>query len=241
MGADKYEKEKHDKPVPYVLLLKPTLATPAWRTMSHGARSLYAALKSRYNHKRKNNGRLFLSQRTAANEIGSHHNEIARWFRELQHYGFIRQTVAGYLGVEGKGKAPHWRLTEVGYMNDQPTREFEKWDGTKFRDGKTESRAPIPARGVPEKAHTGVPENQPLDPKSVPEKAHIQTGEGVPEKAHILIKPFVSPSSASSASAPHRLTVTPQLVATIEKQNRTRAQRATKSVQASVRVRGGGR
>jgi hypothetical protein len=44
------------------------------------------------------------------------HNEIARWFRELQFYGFIVMTKGGSLGVEGKGKAPHWRLTELGYM-----------------------------------------------------------------------------------------------------------------------------
>jgi len=41
---------------------------------------------------------------------------------------------AGYLGLDGKGKAPHWRLTEYGYMKDMPTRDFLRWDGTKFRD-----------------------------------------------------------------------------------------------------------
>jgi hypothetical protein len=110
------------------------MASPAWRAMSHGARSLYVALRARYSITLHNNGRVYISQRLAAREIGSGFNEIARWFRELQHFGFIVQTKGGYLGVEGKGKAPHWRLTECGYMNDPPTRDFLKWDGTPFKD-----------------------------------------------------------------------------------------------------------
>jgi hypothetical protein len=133
---------------PFVPLLKETLASPAWRAMSHGARSLYVALKLRYSSNFKNNGKIFLSQRDAIKEIGSGFEEIGNWFRELQHYGFIVMTQPGCLGVNGNGLAPHWRLTEVGFMNDQPTRDFLKWDGVKFqrphrlsrRGKKTESR-----------------------------------------------------------------------------------------------------
>jgi hypothetical protein len=158
MGRDKHERERRDKGrlPPFVPLFINTLDTPAWRAMSHGARSLYAALKRRYNRNIHNNGRLFLSQRSAVEEIGSHHNEIARWYRELQHYGFLRLQTAGFLGVEGKGQAPRWRLTELGYMRDLPTRDFERWDGKKFVDQKIKSRAPIPAQGVREKEHTSV-------------------------------------------------------------------------------------
>jgi hypothetical protein len=113
----------------FVPLFKETLATPAWRKLSHGARSLYVALKLRHI---KNNGRVYLATRDAAKELDSGLEEIGNWFRELQHYGFIVMTRPGYLGLDGKGLAPHWRLTEVGYMNDPPTRDFLKWDGTKF-------------------------------------------------------------------------------------------------------------
>jgi hypothetical protein len=123
--------------------------------MSHGARSLYIALKRFYNVNAHNNGRIFLSQRDAAERLGSHHNEIARWFRELQHYGFIVQTSFSGLGVAGKGVAPHWRLTELGFMGDPPTRDFLKWSGKKFVDRK-ESRAGKPSRGVREKRHGAV-------------------------------------------------------------------------------------
>jgi hypothetical protein len=125
---------------PFVPLLKETLASPAWRALSHGARSLYVCLKARYSSNLHNNGRIWVSQRMARNEIRSGTNEIARWFRELEHYGFIVQTKGGSLGLNGKGTAPHWRLTECGHMRDPPTRDFMKWDGTRFRDSKIESR-----------------------------------------------------------------------------------------------------
>ena len=88
-------------------VMKATLSTPAWKALSHGARSLYVAIKCRYNLNNHNNGRLFLSHRDAADEIGSDTKEIGRWFRELQHYGFIVMNEPGCLGVDGRGKAPH--------------------------------------------------------------------------------------------------------------------------------------
>jgi hypothetical protein len=145
------------------MLLKDTMAAPAWRTMSLGARMLYVALKCRYNPKQHNNGRLHLSQREAMREVGSWSDQIARWFRELQFYGFIVMTKGGSLGVNGKGTAPHWRLTELGCVCDPPTRDFAKWDGTKFNDAerrprKTKSRTGNPVRGVRENPDTCVRE-----------------------------------------------------------------------------------
>ena len=63
-------------------------------------------------------------------------------------------TKGGSLGVEGKGKAPHWQLTELGYMNELPTRDFERWNGKKFTDQKTKPRAPFPSYSAQEMAHT---------------------------------------------------------------------------------------
>ncbi len=141
-------KDKQRLP-PFVPLFKDTLASPAWRAMSHGARSLFVTLKFRYSNNLKNNGKLYLSQRDARKELGSGFQEVGNWFRELQHYGFIVMTAPGCLGVEGMGKAPHWRLTEVGYMTDPPTRDFLKWEGTKFerrrrRRKRTETRTGKP-------------------------------------------------------------------------------------------------
>jgi hypothetical protein len=116
----------------FVPLLVETLKSPAWRAMSHGGRSLYVALRGKYSTNFKNNGKLYLATRDAAKELGSGLEEVGNWFRELQHYGFIVQTTPGCLGVEGMGKAPHWRLTEVGYMKDLPTKDFMRWNGIKF-------------------------------------------------------------------------------------------------------------
>ena len=143
---------------PFVPLILTTIDSRAWKALSHGARSLYVALRRRYSLQFRNNGHIYLSQRAAEEEIGSHHNEIARWFRELQFYGFIVMTKGGSLGVEGKGKAPHWRLTELGYMKELPTRDFERLAGANFVDRKTKPRAPFPAHTAQEMAHTQVRE-----------------------------------------------------------------------------------
>jgi hypothetical protein len=132
-------KKKHDGPH-FVMVTETVLDSPAWQAMSHGARSLYIALKRRYWPNQKNNGYLYLSQRKAVKELGSGMSQIVRWFRELQYYGFIIMMSPGYLGVEGKGRAPRWRLTEVAYMRgtsskgmeDMPTTDFLKWNGVRF-------------------------------------------------------------------------------------------------------------
>jgi hypothetical protein len=115
-----------------------TMDSAAWRATSHGARSLFLALKRRYN--RVVCGAVYLSSRMAADELGSNRNYIRRWFRELQFFGFIVMMTPGYLGVEGRGKAPHWRITDEWYHGEPPTRDFHKWDGTPFHEQKPLSR-----------------------------------------------------------------------------------------------------
>jgi hypothetical protein len=122
---------------PFVPLLIDTMKAPAWRVMSSNARVLYIALKARYSVNAKNNGRIYLSGRVAAEETGLARTILQRCFRELQYYGFIVMTEPGCLGVNGKGKAPHWRLTELGYMLDPPTRDFMRWDGERFHEQKS--------------------------------------------------------------------------------------------------------
>src|SRR5262245_14833939 len=102
-------------------------------------------LERRWSFKQKNNGRIFLSHLDAVEEMGGTPDSISRWFRELQHFGFIVMTEAGCLGVDGKGKAPHWRLTELGYMNDPPTRDFIRWDGSSFQDSPRPRKNRIPS------------------------------------------------------------------------------------------------
>lgn len=131
---------------PFVPLLVNTMKSKAWRTMSPYACKLYIALKARYSFKLKNNGRIYLSARTAAEETGLNRKTVARAFHELVHYGLIVMSEPGCLGVNGRGKAPHWRLTELGYMNDPPTKDFMSWDGVVFHYQKKQN--PVPSEGT---------------------------------------------------------------------------------------------
>src|SRR5437899_6773791 len=97
---------------PFVPVDQEMLNSAAWRATSMGARWLYVHLKRRWSFRQRNNGRIFLSQRDAQEEMGCKRDSVGRWFRELQHFGFVVMTNGGGLGVDGKGKAPHWRLTE---------------------------------------------------------------------------------------------------------------------------------
>lgn len=163
----------------FVPMLIDTMSAAAWRAMSPPARVLYVALKSRYGFKAKNNGRIYLSVRQAAKETGLNKNMLARSFRELQYYGFIIQTNPGCLGVDGRGKAPHWRLTELGYMTDPPTRDFLRWDGEIFHEQKSpayykrqqrrlvrlrtgsKKQNPVPTIGTPCTDHEDIPLSRP--------------------------------------------------------------------------------
>jgi hypothetical protein len=119
----------------FVPLFYETLQSPAYRQMSFGARALFTTLRM---HCVKNNGHVYLSQRDAGKELGhKDRNAIGNWFRELQHYGLIVQTEGACLGVDGKGKAPHWRITDMPTRNgsgelDAATKDFLHWDGVLF-------------------------------------------------------------------------------------------------------------
>jgi hypothetical protein len=107
----------------------------------------------------------------------------------------------GVLGVEGKGKAPRWRLTELGYMRDPPTHDFRRWDGHKFKAAKTKSRAGIGARSVQGNRHTNVPENHTAEANSVQEMAHISRQQGVQGNQHRTNLPYAAAQLASRPAA----------------------------------------
>jgi hypothetical protein len=131
-----HKKDKGRIEGPFVPMLIQTTSSPAWRAMSPYAREVYRVLKSRYGFDARNNGRIYVSDRDGAEETGFNKDTVGRALRELQHYGFIVMTEPGCLGVNGKGKAPHWRLTELGYMREPPTRDFLKWNGELFHEQK---------------------------------------------------------------------------------------------------------
>ena len=136
--------KKHDKiQGRFFPMFYETLESLAYKQLSFGARAVLTALRMQCV---KNNGHVYLSQRDAAELLGhKNRNDIANWFRELQHYGFIVLTEAASLGVDGKGKATHWRITDMATRNqhggfDEATKDFLKWDGVVFEPHVAPSR-----------------------------------------------------------------------------------------------------
>jgi len=85
----------------------------------------------------RNNGKVYLSDRDAAKAIGATPGSIVRWYAENEHFGFLRRTSRGFLGIGGRGIADHYRLTEYPAFDNRgthiaPTRDFDRWDGTRF-------------------------------------------------------------------------------------------------------------
>jgi len=167
---------------PFIPILKETWESPAWKALSFGARLLYIALKGLYNNQFHNNGRIFLSHRRAAEVIGSDKDPIAGWFRELQFFGFIVKTRNGYLGFDGKGQAPRWRLTEVSFMKDPPTRDFMRWNGAKFTDQENRIPSGNSGQGV-RKKRTVVSGKNGHSMEQVSGKSGQRDGPRCPEKA----------------------------------------------------------
>jgi len=173
---------------------------------------LYLALKRKHFVNPNNNGRIFLSQRDAAEMLGFRINSVARYFRELQHYGFIVQTSPGGLGVHGHGRAPHWRLTEMGVRDgalDPPTREFIRWDGTVFTDRRplAKKQKPGPKTGTTSVPKTGplmVPKPGPSNEPSGPENGSMSSDPGGPEKGSITRSSHLSghPGPGAQPSPP---------------------------------------
>lgn len=116
----------------FVQLSEYLQSTAAWQDLKPGPRALYIAIKRRYNG--RNNGRIFLSHREAADEINVHRNTIGPYFDALISHGFIRIEQASYLGPDGVGKAALLALTEYGTADGKPaTREFASWKKEKPR------------------------------------------------------------------------------------------------------------
>src|SRR5262249_4539333 len=124
--------KRKSKLPPFVPVIKTTMATPAWRAMSHGARLLYIELRGKLRNDYLNNGKVWLSCRDGAKAIRASTQSIVRWFAENEHYGFLRKTREGLRGTNGRGVAARYRFTEFAYGTHPPTRDFEKWNDEPF-------------------------------------------------------------------------------------------------------------
>jgi hypothetical protein len=156
----------------------------------------------------QNNGRLYLSYRDARLVLRSNPTQIARWYRELEFYGFIRKTTEGCLGVNGRGVSPHWRLTEIAYMREPATKDFLNWDGREYRDQKTKSHSRKQERSAPENGSIPVlRKTGALKVQNAPETGSIERAQTTPENGSI--------SSSTTPPAPRggTIPISPELTA----------------------------
>jgi hypothetical protein len=119
---------------PFVAMPIAILDAPAWRALDFIARTLWIELRRKLRNDGLNNGKIWLSCRDAAERIGGNKDTIARRYAELEHYGFLRKTTEGFLGVDGCGIAPHYRFTDLAHGTHPATRDYEKWDGAIFEN-----------------------------------------------------------------------------------------------------------
>jgi hypothetical protein len=117
---------------PFVAVPLAILDAPAWRSMDFIARALWTELRRKLRNDGLNNGKIYLSCRNAADAIGANKDTIARRFAEIEHYGFLRKTSEGFLGIDGRGIAAKYRFTDLAHGTHPPSREFEKWEGELF-------------------------------------------------------------------------------------------------------------
>src|SRR5215831_9656582 len=72
---------------PFVPMLKHTINSKAYEPLSLGARSVLFELTRNYIGRSQN--AVFLSARDGARRLGASKNSVAKWEREVVHYGFV--------------------------------------------------------------------------------------------------------------------------------------------------------
>ena len=117
---------------PFVPIHKTTIGSPAWKELSLGARCLFVELSGECENR---HNIAWLSERDAAKRLGSSRYKVREWFAELAHHLLIVMVSPACLGVDGKGKAAHWRIADRGTTKggyEAPGQDFLKWDGVLF-------------------------------------------------------------------------------------------------------------
>jgi len=190
------KKRKKGHLPPFIPIIRTTVQMPAWKALSYGARSLYHDLRGFLRVDNLNNGKVYRAYRDAGEDIGTKSlRSVQRWYRELEHYGFIVMTTPSCLGVYGDGVGAHWRITECPTFDAKgthiaPTRDFDRWDAVLFDDPhKTESRIPKGNSSYPKGKHTGGSKRAPKQPKRFP-KGYIDSAPSMfPKGIHNCLPP----------------------------------------------------
>jgi hypothetical protein len=135
-------KKDKGKLAPFIALDRELYGCAAWRALPYGARQRYLTFRARFFSNLHNNGKIFCSHRDARKEMGrASFQSLIEWDEMLVYYGVIVQTAAGALGVDGKGKSPHYRLTELPVRGADgqlvpATKDYMRWNGIPFKPPK---------------------------------------------------------------------------------------------------------
>lgn len=112
-------------------MIRSAMEEPAWRALPTVAQALYPWLKLEWHGKDcNNNGKIQLSLRQAAERLGVTPDTAGRAFHELQRKGWIVQTQAACLGIEGAAKSPAYELTELkmpGSDTSHGRKLYQQW------------------------------------------------------------------------------------------------------------------
>lgn len=114
------------------------MRSAAWVSLNPTARALLVHLYSLYNG--MNNGELFLSVRHAAKALNIAPNTASKALRDLLDRGFIRTNQPGTFHLKTR-HATTWILTEFGFRDDLPTRDFMRWKAGEKQKPASESDA----------------------------------------------------------------------------------------------------
>jgi hypothetical protein len=121
---------------PFTALFRHTTKSEAWKALSVGAKATFMALQSQHNDRAQN--AVWISARDGVEVfgLGQDRNAIGIRLQELEHYGFIVKVQGHHLGLSGKGKSAHYRLTDRYHAGKPPTYDFQNWGGVLFEPKK---------------------------------------------------------------------------------------------------------
>jgi hypothetical protein len=133
---------------PFIQIFKYMLETPAWLSLPVIARAAYLHLAARYNG--SNNGKISLSARVLAKELGCAPGTAARALIKLDDAGFIRPTSIGQFKLRNR-KASEYRLTafRCDETGEAATKDFQQWGPADRSDGLTHETVRYHQRATP--------------------------------------------------------------------------------------------
>ena len=230
MGADKHERTRKEKQARYLRLFHWMMASPAWNSLSPIARAVYIQLAARYMG--SNNGRIPFSVREDAADLQVSKSTVHRSLLELVDRGFIVPLKRGAFSLKLK-HATEWRLTEhtCDVTHRPASKDFMRWQP--LEQNSVPPMGPhSPTHGTDSPTHgTVVAEMSRNGPTRGTVNAANRNARSHPRDTYSL-PGSPSPSSASVLSP---LTVSPYLVATIERKD-ARAKHTPQGAVASERA-----